>query len=226
MANVNSITIGNTTLPVTNSLASLNDTNIPANPAAGSILTLQNGKWEPTASVLNTPLTGLDTSQGGVVTAGDTVLSAIGKMLANDAGVIRNYSAAQKEIGTWLGDRKLYQKTIVITNPTIPYNRVVSYQLPELVGHALGNGTDFGWVEACWFRNTNSSLMTVGAMVPAMGVVGRTTIVNASTLSSYAAYCGFVPENGTFYLFLGGNLNTNQVFAVVNYVRTKDLVPF
>lgn len=47
MANTNSLTIGNTTVPVANTLASLDDTNIPANPAAGSLLTLQNGKWTP-----------------------------------------------------------------------------------------------------------------------------------------------------------------------------------
>lgn len=140
------------------SLASLSDTNIPANPAAGSLLTLQNGKWTPntlstiaggglaliggglqSASVgvngaeglqlngakldgtqyaasfingqeislykaepgqsfqktltimpaLTTPLTGLDTSQGGAVTASDTVLSAIGKIASSQ--IYRSY---------------------------------------------------------------------------------------------------------------------------------------
>ena len=47
MANANSLTIGNTTLPVANTLASLDDTNITSTPADGSLLTLQNGKWTP-----------------------------------------------------------------------------------------------------------------------------------------------------------------------------------
>ena len=136
------------------------------------------------------------------------------------------YSSEQREIGMWLGDRKLYQKTLLITNPTIPTNRIISYQLPELASHTLGSGTDFGWVDMCVFRNTNTSLMTEGTMINAMGVTGRTTQESASTLTSYAAYCGFLPSNGTFYLLLGGNIKTNQVIAVVNYVRTLNLVPF
>lgn len=45
MANMNSLTIGNTTLPVANSLASLSDTNITGTPADGSVLVRQSGKW-------------------------------------------------------------------------------------------------------------------------------------------------------------------------------------
>ena len=136
------------------------------------------------------------------------------------------YVQEQHEIGMWLSDRKLYQKTIVIPNPTFSNNKTIEYQLPELASHKLGSGTDFGWVELCLFRNTNPVLMAEGTIVNAMGVVGRTIQNNASTLSGYAAYCGFLPSSGTFYLFLGGNITTNYVVAVVNYVRTLNSIPF
>lgn len=80
MAILQSIGYQGQTFTIPSKLSELADTNIPANPAVGSILTLQNGEWTPTASVLNTPLTGLNTSQSGAVTASDTVLSAMGKM--------------------------------------------------------------------------------------------------------------------------------------------------
>ena len=44
MANANSLTIGNTTLPVANSLASLDDTST-SNAAAGNILTFNGTNW-------------------------------------------------------------------------------------------------------------------------------------------------------------------------------------
>ena len=113
MANVNSLTVGNTTLPVANSLASLSDVST-ANTAEGNILTFNGTSWTngtltgnsgisvtrtganyvlkgstswAQMQAINAPLTGLNTSQGGVVTAADTVLSAIGK-IANDTGWI------------------------------------------------------------------------------------------------------------------------------------------
>lgn len=47
MANVNSLTIGNTSLPVANSLASLSDVSA-SSPAAGQVLTCgDNGVWTP-----------------------------------------------------------------------------------------------------------------------------------------------------------------------------------
>ena len=145
---------------------------------------------------------------------------------AGGTGGGQYYIQEQREIGMWLSDRKLYQKTIIIQNPTFSAGRIIEYQLPELASHNLGSGTDFGWVEMCLFRNTNPVLMTEGAIVNAMGVTGRTIGEQASNLSGYAAYCGFLPSNGTFYLFLGGNITTDYVVAVVNYVRTLNSVPF
>ena len=168
------------------------------------------------------------TELGGVKVGSGLAISDEGVLSATGGGGSggRYYSQSQREIGMWLDDRKLYQKTIIIPNPTIPANKIISYQLPELTGHALGVGTDFGWVESCVFRNTNTTLMTEGTIINAMGVTGRTTTANASTLTSYAAYCGFLPSNGTFYLLLGGNITTDYVVAVVNYVRTLNSIPF
>ena len=153
MANANSLTIGNTTLPVANSLASLSDTNVPSNTANVSLIAKQSGKWTavPVATAiggtpvtttqssaqflysssryqtlqstdangvirqavfdevgkcviiqkresgstswtrfatiqnaLETALTGLDSSKYGNLSAGDTVLSALGKLTRHD----------------------------------------------------------------------------------------------------------------------------------------------
>lgn len=87
MAILQSVTYGGQTFEVPDKFSELTDVEIPANAANGSILTLKNGKWVPTNSVLNTHLTGLNTSQFGSVTAADTVLSAIGK---NSASISSN----------------------------------------------------------------------------------------------------------------------------------------
>lgn len=63
------------------------------------------------------PLTGLDTSQGGAVTAADSVVQAVGKLAyaLSTSAPPRNYSTTEQVVGTWIDGKPVYQKTIVHT---------------------------------------------------------------------------------------------------------------
>lgn len=123
MANVNSLTIGNTSLPVADSLASLSDTNIPANAENGSLLAKQSGKWTavPVAAAIGGNPAYVHDLDSGVFygsSSGDTVLQF------NNAGGINRHVAFYKG------------RTIVNTLESLSSNWIGETYLPE---------SDTGW---------------------------------------------------------------------------------
>ena len=203
MANINSLTLGNTALPVANSLASLNDVS-NSNAAAGNILTFDGTTWTngtltgnngvsvsrngvnytlagdatwTKQQAIAAPLTDLDTSLTGNITASDTVLSAMGKLSGATYAVT---DFADANVGGSLSFYFLGSVVIVKGNLTFKSGYTggsVSYSIPRSIvwlawvsAFSRSTGRPIGEVQGMFLVGSNAMTIQLSSAIPRDGV--------------------------------------------------------